>query len=468
MGFDRLIWWRTRRAGLAAVLVAVGLAIPASAAAHDTYVNQGTGHDSGNDCSQPATPCKTLARGVNQAIGADDVFVAGGYTYTASVTLANDVNLIHKNFGGASGPAILDNGSAAHPAITVTGDVNRVEGFTIRSETLPMLVEASAAIRYDKFDTPAAVPEAIHVTSADLTNVLVAHNTFRDPTPLTAPSATQMGIDDESHAVLDAKKNKFKDLYNPIQVNGPLAITDIDDNTFTGTHGLVGYAPATIFVPQARSVEISGNRLRDPSQLSGIGAPAGIEVGTEAFIYRNLITGYEYGISVGDASHVTRLQDNVVVNPDSNAIAVDISDYDLPDPGLDARLLNDTLWGPGQAVQLQKTQVKVDSTILGGQGIKAFYGGDTCTITHTRGPAKKQSATGCKDVQTTANPRLKADGYHLKGSSPMIDRGPKHKNTRFEHDIDGDKRKLPGDCHARHPVKRVDIGADEFKCPRHR
>ena len=51
--------------------VAVFLAFAPSALANDAYVDQGTGHDASNDCSQSAAPCKTLARGIGQASAGD-------------------------------------------------------------------------------------------------------------------------------------------------------------------------------------------------------------------------------------------------------------------------------------------------------------------------------------------------------------------------------------------------------------
>jgi hypothetical protein len=64
------------------------------------------------------------------------------------------------------------------------------------------------------------------------------------------------------------------------------------------------------------------------------------------------------------------------------------------------------------------------------------------------------------------NPKFKSDGYHLKASSPMIDKGKKGSKSHGAKDIDGDKRVLAGDCGAKHPKARRDIGADEFKCPK--
>lgn len=48
----------------------------------------------------------------------------------------------------------------------------------------------------------------------------------------------------------------------------------------------------------------------------------------------------------------------------------------------------------------------------------------------------------------------------------MIDKGKKGSKSYGAKDIDGDKRVLAGDCGAKHPKARRDIGADEFKCPK--
>ena len=49
----------------------------------------------------------------------------------------------------------------------------------------------------------------------------------------------------------------------------------------------------------------------------------------------------------------------------------------------------------------------------------------------------------------------------------MVDRGGKVHRHRYTRDIDGDHRALAGNCGARHPKKLTDIGADEYRCPKH-
>ncbi len=449
----RWVWLGVAAAG-------IGLAVPATAAAHDAYVNQGTGADASNDCSLSTAPCRTLARGLGQVSPGDTVFVAGGYTYNHSTDIGANTSLIHKNFGGATGPAILDNSGAGQPDITVSGPAS-VEGFTIRSDDLPMEVDSSVQIREDVFDTPAAVPEEIHVDDNNSPSVFIHHSRFVDPTPLTDSSAQQMAIDDVGPSLVVVGNNRFKDFWVGIQVDNPIGALDATNNTFTGTHDLTGNQGTSIYAEQALGVDIFNNRL----VLKPVGFVAGIVVDAQAVIEGNLVEGYSNGIAVDDTTYNDPIRDDAVINPDSHAVGIQVSDYDAPDPKRDAAISHVTVWGPGEAIELQKAQIKVDSSLLGGKGIKAFYGGDSCKIKRSRGPTKKHSATGCKDVQTTANPKLKHDHIHLKGSSPMIDRGGRTR-LKGERDIDGQPRRLPGNCGSRHPHKRTDIGADEYRCPK--
>jgi hypothetical protein len=105
----------------------------------------------------------------------------------------------------------------------------------------------------------------------------------------------------------------------------------------------------------------------------------------------------------------------------------------------------------------------IDSSVIGDGGLGAFN--STCVITHSRGPVQTPGGSGCDDYQTTADPRFKVDGYHLKASSPMIDRGNPDRPEKGSKDIDGDKRELDGpDGGGCRGKARRDIGADEYRC----
>jgi len=427
------------------------------------YVNQGTGHDSGNDCADQANPCRTIVRGINQAGSSGEIVVAGGYTYTGSIDLGDGQLLLHQNFGGASGPAILDNTGKGQPDITVSSKANGARGFTIRSDTLPVEMHAGAAFIDDVFDTPAFVPEAILIGPDSTSHAIVKDSTFLDPTPNPTSTERQFGVVDESPAPVKIKNNEFKDLFAPIEANTILGFVRIDRNTIKRVHPVSGNLGAAIYVKNAATAVVSRNVVRKGPATDQV---AGIILDAEGAAYQNLVDGYGTGIAVDDTTDVPIVSDDAVLVPNAHSTGIQVSDYSAPDPQMDAKLFNVTVWGPGEAVQLQKAQIKVDASILGGQGIKAFYGGDKCKIRHSRGPKAKDTADGCKHFSTTANPKLKADGYHLKGASPMIDAGLDNEVFTHEKDIDGQKRDQAGDCGARHPVKRVDIGADEYQCPK--
>ena len=130
----------------------------------------------------------------------------------------------------------------------------------------------------------------------------------------------------------------------------------------------------------------------------------------------------------------------------------------------DVTATNITIQGKGPGVIDRKAVLTLRSSLLDAGAIQASGSGARCHISYSRGPSKHSGGTGCKDFQKTAAPKLKSDGYHLKASSPMIDKG-QPQAPKNAVDIDGDKRALPGSCGKGHHKARRDIGADEFKCP---
>jgi Right handed beta helix region len=455
----------SHRSLMAALVAALALAAPTSALGHDAYVDQATGADASNDCSHKSNPCKNIVHGIDQAGDNDTVFVAGGSTYTGSFTLQDGKSLVHKNFGDASGKAILDNGSGTDPDIDVPSLVaggfagaGRVKGFTIRSEDIPIAAAAKVTIEHNRFDEDAEIPSEVEIAPDTSGAVKITKNTFADPTPLTGSGDQQFGIDDRSPKKVTISANDFRDLYEPVFVDGPGSRVTIDGNLFAGTHAISGHAPASVFIFDAKKGTVTDNRLRNPDE--SLLQTSGIVMDVPGSISRNLVVGSSGGISVDDTSKAVTLDSDAIVMPTGSATGLQVSDYDTPDAGLDANASNLTIWGPGEAIELQKTQIHLDSSILGGSGIKTFYSHDKCKITHSRGPHKGSGDHGCKDFQTKANPKLKSDDYHLKGSSPMIDAGNKHKPPHGAKDIDGDRRAIA----CGHGTARRDIGADEVKC----
>jgi Right handed beta helix region len=461
-----------RRLAIAAVL-AVTVAAPARALAHDTYVDRSDGSDGGgtNDCSHKATPCATLGRGISQAGNGDTVFVGGDPApFTVPQSLGDKKSIVHRNFStrpsvDTSGKTVIDTGAAASPALTVASQAGRIKGLTIRSETLPLKIEAKVDVTGDRFDEEAQIDEEIDVVSLspdELRGWTIEHSTFVDPTPLTGIGAEQAGITQEANQQvgLTIANNRFTDFQVAIHALGEAVFAH--DNTITGTHSANGSGEGILLTGDDRAV-VAHNVLRDPDISSG--SVEGVVASQHASFSRNRISGYQIGVRISDVAGQTDFSDDVFTGNAYEAILVSDS---APDSGkADAVLSNETLWDPGASqgeLDLVDVDVKVDSTLIGAAGIDDFGDSSTCSIKFSRGPTKATGGDGCAHFQTTKSPKLESDHYHLKPGSPMIDAGNKQKPPRHaKKDIDGDKRVLDGtgNCNGK---KRRDIGADEFRC----
>jgi hypothetical protein len=449
------------------VALVLAFAVPGVAAAHDTYVDRSDGDDAGgtNNCAHKSTPCATLTRGLAQAGTGDTVFVGGDpAVYETPHDLGDEMSLVHKDFStkhsiDTSGKAVLDTGSNAQPALDITSEAGVVKGFTIRSETLPLKVEAEVKIIDDRFDEDQQIPEEIDVVGIAVNNAQIKHSTFVDPTPLTTSNQAGIYYEFPSSGGLVVADNRFKDFQIAVKALG--GSPAIKRNTITGTHAANG-AGAGITIDDQATGQIESNVLRDPD--ISIGAVDGIDVFTSSssgttLVY-NLITGYQRGVRIADLPARTVLASNVYRDNAFTGLAV--SDT-APDAKLDAKLVNETFWNTGASqgdVDLVNTEIKMNSTIVGPAGVTDFAG-STCSIAFSRGPTKNPGGDGCEDFKTTKNPKLKADHYHLKPSSPMIDAGDPTGGKTF--DIDGDKSPRDGTGNCKGP-KRRDIGADEFRC----
>lgn len=452
-----------RVSGLAVTLALLGFAPSAFAATR--YLSQQTGADASNDCTLQASPCRTLAHLMGQATGGDKLIVAAG-TYTASITLADGQSLIHQNFDGTSGPAILDNGNAGTADITVAAPqgAGLIKGFTIRSQTLPMALDSYANVTGDTFDESAPIAAEIHMGNDDTSpNARITHDTFIDPTPLMGSSDRQIGIDDLTLGGPVIAHDRFESLWEGVEVSGPNGRVTVKDNLFTGIHGVSGFTGSAILVfPPAIKATIARNRIVNPDLTFPAG---GISMLVNGRISQNLVDGYYEGIVVDDTSKPVTLDSNATLTATSDQVGLLVSDSTV-DAAREAHIDNLTAWGPGHDVEITKANVTVDSSLIGGKGIETYYGSNHCSIAHSRGPKSAPGDHGCSHFVTTAGPKLKADSVHLKASSPLIDLGNPHKPPKGSEDIDSQKRALPGNCGAKHVKARRDIGADEFKCPK--
>jgi hypothetical protein len=460
-------------AAMGMVGVGVSLAFAPSALAHDTYVDQGTGSDASNDCSQAASPCKNLARGIAQAGAGDKIFVQGPYVYTASIVLRDRKSLIAKDFVSPSAiPPTLDNGSAGkpdilNPSLVPAGHVaeaGKVTGFIIRSGTLPVEINAGMTLSHNQINEPGQITDDVSVGAA--ADATISHNTINDPTQaFSDPSDRQTAISISSSGRVKIVGNTITSFWEGIDVSGAGAHATIKHNTVSGTHEVSNYAgEAIIVLAAAARADIAENTVVDPNLTLSNGVVDGIGLLTNGSLVRNFVgPGFNQEMALNNNSKPVTIDSNVVTATTGN-FGLIVSD-DHADAASDAKIKNLTAWGPGDSVQLARVHVTIDSSIIGAGAITTFYGSNKCSISHSRGPVKQAGNKGCDGFQTTANPKFKSDGYHLKKTSPMIDKGNPNKPSKHARDIDGDKRALAGDCSAHHPKKRRDIGADEFKCP---
>jgi hypothetical protein len=455
------------KALIAFFAAAFALAAPATALAHDTYVDRSDGDDAAdtNDCSHRATPCASLSRGISQAGTGDTVFVGGDpVAFTGPQDLGDHKSIVHKNFSttssvDTSGPTVIDTGGAPNPAITVSSRAGQIKGLTIRSSTLPLEIGAKVDVIHDRFDEPASIDEDVKVDNLALKSraPTIEHSTFVDPTPLTTEE--QRAIDQTSAQAggVIVSHNRFSDFQLAIDAEGE-AIT-IRNNTIGGTHSGNGFGLGIELNGYDRAV-VQHNLLRNPDISTG--SVDGVLVSQLASFKGNRISGYQVGVRIADDPERVDLSDDVFMDNAFEAISVGDS---APDPGAtDAVLNNETLWDPGASqgeVILIDVGMKMASTIVGPPGIVDFSN-STCAISFSRGPNRHSGGDGCRDFATTKNPRFRGDGYHLKRGSPMIDAG-NHHTPKHARDIDGDRRALDGtgDCHGK---PRRDIGADEFRC----
>jgi hypothetical protein len=452
--------------------MAAALALPANALAHDSYVDQGTGHDTGNDCSHKANPCKTLVHGLSQVGAGDTLFVNGNYTYANNgIVLENGISLVHENFvAGSTGRPVLTAGSSGNPEISVPGTVagsntpgaGLIKGFTIRSqyEFGAMEVDSKATVENDVFDESSQVAQDVGIggpPSGPVGSQKFLKDRFVDPTPATGPGTNQEAIDDQSPGSPLIKGCRFKDFETAVAASDG-AGGRVVDSRITGIHVANNAGVGIESIGAGTDLTIVGDSISDPGDdpANEVDNGIGLVYGGTATIDRTLVAGMREALDVNASPGVT-------AKLDSDAFIDSATDGIVADAG-DLHATNVTVNGSGDAeILLNNSPLRLDSSLIG-PGRIGFAGTASCTITHSRGPVKHSGGTGCKNFQTTQAPQLKADGYHLKGSSPLIDAGNPQDPPKGDRDIDGDRRALPGDCsHTGEPARR-DIGADEFSC----
>jgi hypothetical protein len=440
------------------------LAFAPSAFANDTYVDQGDGADASNDCSDPATPCRTITKGIAQAGSGDTIFVGGGETYTASLTLDGGKSLVQKDFStipsiDTSGEATLDSGAPTD--VTITGLFSTVKGFAISAVSTGIDAQGSAVtISHNHVDSSSGATGVL--VNASSNGGKVVHNQFTN-SDLTQNSFG-VYISSETNGFTEIKDNAISGWWNGIIMFQGRA--DISKNTISEPHNYGGSPSAGIDLQSIASATIEDNTIDD---AAAVGPADGIQVAgvASAAVYRTLISHASHaGIQLLDTRTTIRLDDDAITGVPASGYGLIMSDNGANGRGIaDVTATNTTIQGKGTAVMNRKAVLTLSSSLIDAGAIQASGSGARCHITYSRGPSQHSGGTGCKDFQRTADPKLKSDGYHLRASSPMIDKGQSHKPPQGAEDIDGQKRALPGDCSKGHHKARRDIGADEFKCP---
>ena len=344
-----------RRLVLLPVLLA--LAVPASAAAvggGDTYVDQGTGHDAANDCSNMSNPCKTVVQGISQAGNGHKVFVNGGHTYASSLTLSDGKSLVHKNFAGAGGKAILDNGNAASPDITVTGAGGNVTGFTIRSNDLPVLVTAPAILERDTFDESSQITEEVLLEN----EATIERCRFTDPTPLDGPGTSTTAVVDAATGNNVVLRSKFTGFSTAIAA--PQGVLLAKANKISGTHDGATNGSGIVISGNAFGV-VSRNTLQDPDFDADSVGMADFSSMPSKF-ENNLVEGYHTGIESYDAAPL-KLASDAIITPATNVLgdSVGLSMTDTAADGAgpgDVAAENVTITGRGTAITQAQTVLK--------------------------------------------------------------------------------------------------------------
>jgi hypothetical protein len=451
---------------LTCMAVGVLLAFPAASLAANAYVDGAAGNDAINSCLASAFPCKTIAAGLARAGTGDSVFVQGGsaggtLTYTERLTLTDGKSIVHQDFAPhPGGPAVVRNGAGAlAPAITVSGDSGVIEGFTIRSDADGIsAISASAAVRIvdDLFDSSGHA--ITRVSLGGSSPIQVRKSTFTD----TDPTHAETGISSSATGRLIIKRNTFVGFPQSIAVNA--GAPKIASNEISGTR-YVASGPYGISATGGSTPTITDNYIHD-SVEDGVHQTYAVlaDEGTPV-LSQNLISGYDIGVGVLDAPARTRLSSDVITNTTRGALVADDSGTD--DLGVSDVTATNESWlldtGPSEA-SVTAAKLKLDSSIVGRAGLSAFSGG-SCTITYSDGPTMIPGGDGCAGFQTTANPRFKVDGYHLRALSPLIDAGNPTAPGPSALDIDGDPRALDGPDNGSCAESATrDIGADEYRC----
>jgi hypothetical protein len=441
-----------------AVAVVVLTAAPGTASAANLYVDDNTGSDLSPNCAQGA-PCATIANALTKSGSNDTIFVDGG-EYNDPLVVGDGISLIAQDFvGSPEGETVTDSVVAMQPAIRVAASdpAGTIEGFTIRSDYAPVLLDAAATLRENILDEPDEPTQ----TSADVFvspgagSATIDDNTFSDADT----SDDQNGVTTfaASPAITD---NTFSGLGTGVSVQRGTPL--ISGNEISGYHS-ASFSGIGIAV-QDGNPTIQRNFVHDPGNNTGAGillsdAPAPGASGATLRRNRVIGDGTATGVAITNTSGTVTLDSDVIAGADFGIQATDIG----ANGGGDFSARNVTSVDNEVAeIFVNETQLTLDSSIIGEQGVATLGAGAGCTITFSRGPSVNPPGPHCGGFQTGADPMFVDPGarnYHLHPGSPMVDAGNPAPPAPGGTDPDGDARALDGDKNC---VARRDIGADEL------
>jgi hypothetical protein len=460
---------------LALAICVAGLALPATAAAADTYVNKQTGADS-NACTDPGTPCATIQAGIDQAGTGDTIHVqapsggpvtyGGTFSITPTAVLGDGKSLVAESPDPTQTEITGPTSVANIPPITTTSNAGSISGFTIQSFLSSVDTSHDLTLDHDRF-TQLGLSGT---TSNPLPTVYVhsGSTTFRGDT------------------FVDSNPTDQNKGMTAIKLDDGSGTTQVIDSTFSGFKNAIQAVPASS--TGGGSLNVSGSTIDLNDQE---GTPVGIDASDQTVRISDS-TIHATSHPGGSSALGVRLQEG----PNAAATGATISRSVLSNLFVEAIQVTDTLGsvdldddlitGTSVAIQMQNTgsgggnvtatnltvsgfienigaHLDLDSSIL----TDSIPGTGTCTITFTRGdPMGLTGDNGCWDFQSTADPGFVDPGigdYRLASSSPLVDAGNPSTPPAGALDLDGNARALSSvaSCTSPDPGRR-DMGAYEL------
>jgi hypothetical protein len=442
---------------LVPVALSLFLASPASAAT-DRFVDQETGVDIGTCTS--TNPCDSIffalsVAGTGDTIKVDD----SAASYDGTHDVVNGASILGSEFvGGDEGDVVLDGGSA--PAVRVQSgqSAGTISGLTLHSTNIALrLSDSTAAVTGNRFDSGGNFQTDVVIEAGSPT---ISQNLFTDASVTLRDIG--ISVDAASPTIID---NEFVNLNVAVEGGQTTAAsnTRIEENEITGVHPSsqngfgINFARSTGLVIEDNEISAPAAAGMNGIFIGGLGGTAA------ATLRRNQVYDFGNGIFFDNTSFAS-LNGDVIGG--STQLGLGASDPGVPGDG-DVTAKNVTIIsaaGSNDEIQLNSTQLTLDSSIVGDEGVNTGATDANCVITRSRGHSTTPGIDGCGGFQTTVAPAFvnaAGDDYHLTAANPLlIDQGdPAVPSAPDNLDYDLEKRNVDGnaDC-----TEVRDIGADEF------